>query len=93
MDSILFLEVYLTALMIKCRDRKENDQVTERKVLTEERVTDLNIERLVRFLLSPSVTLVHLTLSKLAVVGVLEDKIDFNELKNRQHSYFLFLNH
>jgi hypothetical protein len=38
------------------------------------------------FLLSPSVTLVHLTLSKLAVVGVLEDKVDFNELKNRQHS-------
>ncbi len=38
------------------------------------------------FLLSPSVTLVHLTLAKLAVVGVLEDKIDFNELKNRQHS-------
>ena len=38
------------------------------------------------FLLSPSVTLVHLTLSKLAIVGVLEDKVDFNELKNRQHS-------
>lgn len=38
------------------------------------------------FLLSPTVTLVHLTLAKLAVVGVLEDKIDFNELKNRQHS-------
>lgn len=37
------------------------------------------------FLLSPSVTLVHLTLAKLAVVGVLEDKVDFNELKNRQH--------
>ncbi len=38
------------------------------------------------FLLSPSVTLVHFTLSKLAVIGVLEDHIDFNELKNRQHS-------
>ncbi len=38
------------------------------------------------FLLSPSVTLVHFTLSKLTVLGVLEDHIDFNELKNRQHS-------
>ena len=38
------------------------------------------------FLLSPSVTLVHLTLSKLAVIGVKEDNLDFNELKNRQHS-------
>ena len=38
------------------------------------------------FLLSPSVTLVHFTLAKLTVVGVLEDKVDFNELKNRQHT-------
>lgn len=38
------------------------------------------------FLLSPSVTLVHLTLAKLAVIGVLEDKINFIELKNGHHS-------
>jgi len=38
------------------------------------------------FLLSPSVTLVHLTLAKLAVTGVLDDNINFIELKNRQHS-------
>ncbi|MBK9096706.1 MAG: hypothetical protein IPM14_01035 [bacterium] len=38
------------------------------------------------FLLSPSVTLVHLTLAKLAVIGVLEDKINFSELKNGHHS-------
>ena len=38
------------------------------------------------FLLSPSVTLVHLTLAKLAVIGVIEDNLNFNELKNRQHS-------
>ncbi len=38
------------------------------------------------FLLSPSVTLVHLTLAKLAVIGVLEDKINFAELKNGHHS-------
>jgi len=38
------------------------------------------------FLLSPSVTLVHFTLSKLAVIGVLEDHLNFNGLKNRQHS-------
>jgi len=38
------------------------------------------------FLLSPSVTLVHFTLVKLAVIGVLEDKINFPELKNGHHS-------
>ena len=38
------------------------------------------------FLLSPSVTLVHLTLAKLAVIGVIEDNLNFNELKNRQRS-------
>ena len=38
------------------------------------------------FIFSPSVTLVHLTLAKLAVIGVQEDNLDFNELKNRQHS-------
>jgi hypothetical protein len=32
------------------------------------------------------VTLVHLTLAKLAVIGVLEDKINFVELKNGHHS-------
>lgn len=38
------------------------------------------------FLLSPSVTLVELTLAKLTVLGVKEDNLNFNELKNRQHS-------
>ncbi len=38
------------------------------------------------FLLSPSITLVHLTLAKLAVIGVKEDNLNFPELKNRQHS-------
>ncbi len=38
------------------------------------------------FLLSPSVTLVNLTLAKVAVLGVLEDALDFVELKSRQHS-------
>jgi hypothetical protein len=42
------------------------------------------------FLLCPSVTLVHLTLAKLAVVGVKEDNLNFVELKKRQRSlYFL----
>jgi hypothetical protein len=43
MHLISFLAVYQTALMIKCRDKKENDPVTVRKVLTEERVMGLNI--------------------------------------------------
>jgi hypothetical protein len=38
------------------------------------------------FLLSPATTLVNFTLAKLAVIGVLEDHIDFTELKGRQHS-------
>lgn len=38
------------------------------------------------FLLSASVTLVHLTLSKLAVIGVLEDHINFSKLKNGHHN-------
>lgn len=38
------------------------------------------------FLFSPSVTLVHLTLAKLTVIGVIEDKINFRELKKRHHS-------
>ena len=38
------------------------------------------------FLLSPSVTLVHLTLAKLAVIGVLEDNLNFSKLKNGHHS-------
>ncbi len=38
------------------------------------------------FLLSPSTTLVHLTLAKLAVIGVTEDKLNFTQLKQRQHS-------
>ncbi|MGB8318590.1 MAG: hypothetical protein WCE54_10720 [Ignavibacteriaceae bacterium] len=38
------------------------------------------------FLLSPATTLVHLTLAKLAVIGVLEDNLDFIQLKERQHS-------
>ncbi len=38
------------------------------------------------FLLSASVTLVHLTLSKLAVIGVLEDHINFSQLKNGHHN-------
>src|SRR5664280_1314931 len=38
------------------------------------------------WLLSPSTTLVTLTLAKLAVLGVIEDNLDFVEIKNRQHS-------
>lgn len=38
------------------------------------------------FLLSPSITLIHFTLAKLAVIGVLEDNIDFADLKGTQHS-------
>jgi len=38
------------------------------------------------FLLSPATTLVTFTLAKLTVLGVLEDNIDFVELKERQHS-------
>ena len=38
------------------------------------------------WLLSPSTTLVTLTLAKLAVIGVTEDNLDFVEIKNRQHS-------
>ena len=38
------------------------------------------------FLLSPSTTLVTLTLAKLALLGVMEDNLNFVELKNRQQS-------
>ncbi len=38
------------------------------------------------FLLSPSTTLVHLTLAKLTVIGVKEDNLNFTQLKQRQHS-------
>lgn len=38
------------------------------------------------FLLSPSITLVHLTLAKLTVIAVTEDKINFKEIKKRHHS-------
>lgn len=38
------------------------------------------------FLLSPSVTLVTLTLAKLTVLGVKEDNLDFLQIKERQHS-------
>jgi Phage phiEco32-like COOH.NH2 ligase-type 2 len=38
------------------------------------------------FLLSSSTTLVNLTLARLTVIGVLEDYLDFVELKERQHS-------
>ena len=38
------------------------------------------------FLLSPSTTLVTLTLAKLAVLGTTEDNLNFVELKNRQQS-------
>jgi hypothetical protein len=38
------------------------------------------------WLISPSTTLVTLTLAKLAVLGVTEDNLDFVEIKNRQHS-------
>jgi len=38
------------------------------------------------FLLSPSITLVHFTLSKLTIIGVIEDDLDFAEMKNTQHS-------
>ena len=38
------------------------------------------------FLLSPSTSLVHFTLAKLAVLGVLEDNLNFEQLKERQHS-------
>lgn len=44
------------------------------------------------FLLSPSVTLVHLTLAKLAVIGVTEDDLDFIELKKRQRSCYFIKN-
>ena len=38
------------------------------------------------WLLSPSTTLVTLTLAKLAIMGVTEDDLDFIEIKQRQHS-------
>ncbi len=75
-----------TALMIKCRDKKENDLVMVRKVLIRRKSYGFEYRTPGSFLLSPSVTLVHFTFSKLTVVGVLEDKVDFNELKNRQHT-------
>jgi hypothetical protein len=37
-------------------------------------------------LLSPSTTLVTLTLAKLTILGVTEDHLDFFQLKDRQHS-------
>ncbi len=44
------------------------------------------------FLISPSVTLVHFTLTKLAVIGSTEDGLDFSELKCRQHSHTFLKN-
>jgi Phage phiEco32-like COOH.NH2 ligase-type 2 len=44
------------------------------------------------WLLSPSTTLVTLTLAKIAVIGVTEDNLDFVELKERQHSRTFILN-
>ena len=44
------------------------------------------------FLLSPSTSLVTFTLAKLAVNSVIEDNIDFVELKERQHSKTFLLN-
>jgi len=38
------------------------------------------------FLLSPATALVTITLAKLSILGVLEDNIDFVELKQRRHS-------
>jgi len=38
------------------------------------------------WLLSPSTTLVTFTLAKLAVLGVVEDNINFSEIKGRKHS-------
>ena len=38
------------------------------------------------WLLSPSTTLVTLTLGKLAVIGAKEDMLDFSQIKGRQHS-------
>jgi hypothetical protein len=38
------------------------------------------------FVLCPSISLIYLTLAKLTVLGVLEDNLNFEELKNRQHS-------
>ena len=72
--------------MIKHRNKKGKEADMENEVLTEENHTALNIVHQDSFLLSPSVTLVHLTLAKLAVIGVVEDNLNFNELKNRQHS-------
>ena len=44
------------------------------------------------FILSPATTLVTFTLAKLAVHSVLEDNLDFVELKERQHSRTFILN-
>jgi len=38
------------------------------------------------WLLSPSTTLVTFTLAKLAILGVTEDQLDFEQIKGRQHS-------
>jgi len=38
------------------------------------------------WLLSPSTTLVTFTLAKLAIIGVTEDQLDFEQIKARQHS-------
>lgn len=38
------------------------------------------------WLLSPSTTLVTITLAKLSILGVTEDHLDFAEIKGRQHS-------
>jgi len=38
------------------------------------------------WLLSPAITLVTLTLAKLAVIGVQEDGLNFEQLKGKKHS-------
>lgn len=44
------------------------------------------------FLLSTTTTLVTFTLSKLTIVGVVEDGLNFTQLKERQHSRTFLLN-
>jgi hypothetical protein len=84
------LDIVLRSLS-NCIDDKEQRSKRERtgygKISSyRKKYYGMEYRSLGSWLLSPSTTLVTLTLAKLAVIGVTEDDLDFVGIKNRQHS-------
>lgn len=75
-----------TALTTGSRERSANTAVTASANASAANSGVLSLEVRAVFLLSPSTTLVTLTLAKLAVIGAKEDNLDFTQIKGRQHS-------